>query len=262
MEKRERIADCINILGKFCGKRDVPELTREALRERFGIGQADLMVLFGGSILCGVDVLADAIKSQAAKRYLIVGGAGHTTQTLRDQAHREYPQIETAGRPEAEVFAELLKVRHGLGADFLECASTNCGNNITNLLALIRERNLPFRSVILAQDATMQHRMEAGLRRYVSDEEIINFATYRVRVCVKDAGLVFEQMPWGMWEMERYLSLLLGEIPRLSDTPEGYGPRGKGFIAHVEIPPRVEQAFLALKEDYADLVREADPAYA
>lgn len=79
---------------------------------------------------------------------------------------------------------------------------------------------------------------------------------------MNETGFVFEQMPWGMWEMERYLSLLLGEIPRLSDTPEGYGPRGKGFIAHVEIPPRVEQAFLALKEDYADLVREADPAYA
>lgn len=28
-------------------------------------------------------------------------------------------------------------------------------------------------------------------------------------------------------------ALLLGELPRLQDTPEGYGPRGKDFISHV-----------------------------
>ena len=262
MEKKERIAEHINILGEFCGKRDVPALTGKSLEERFGIGQADLMVLFGGSILCGAEVLARAMKEQAARYYLIVGGEGHTTQTQRDEVHRQFPQIDTAGKPEAEVFAGLLKARYGLRADFLECASTNCGNNITNLLALIREKNLPSRSVILAQDATMQHRMEAGLRKYVSGTTIINFATYRARVCVREGELVFEHTPWGMWEMKRYLSLLMGEIPRLSDTAEGYGPRGKGFIAHVEIPPRVEQAFLALKEDYGELVREANPAYA
>ena len=46
------IARAINILGKFCGKRDVAELTSEQLQNKYGITQADVMVLFGGSIMC------------------------------------------------------------------------------------------------------------------------------------------------------------------------------------------------------------------
>ena len=43
----------INILGEFCGKRDI---------------------------------LAEAIQNEVAKKYIIVGGAGHTTETLRNVA--------------------------------------------------------------------------------------------------------------------------------------------------------------------------------
>ena len=43
-------AQNINILGKFCGKRDVERLTSEQLQKKYGIAQADVMVLFGGSI--------------------------------------------------------------------------------------------------------------------------------------------------------------------------------------------------------------------
>ena len=61
-KKMERIAEGINVLGKFCGMRDVEALTRECLRERYGFGRADVMVLFGGSILCGAVVLAQAME--------------------------------------------------------------------------------------------------------------------------------------------------------------------------------------------------------
>ena len=46
-------AKAINILGEFCGKRDI---------------------------------LAEAIQNEVAKKYIIVGGAGHTTETLRNVA--------------------------------------------------------------------------------------------------------------------------------------------------------------------------------
>lgn len=65
----------INTLGAFCGVRDVPTLTKDALEQKYGFRQADVMVLFGGSILCGGNVLAEAMKNQAAKKYVIVGGA-------------------------------------------------------------------------------------------------------------------------------------------------------------------------------------------
>lgn len=65
-----------------------------------------------------------------------------------------------------------------------------------------------------------------------------------------------------MWDLERYITLLMGEIPRLTDDPEGYGPKGKGFIAHVEIPLAVRNAFLELRQEYTDSIREANPLYA
>jgi hypothetical protein len=77
------IADNINILGNFCSKRDIPVLTTNELYKKYGIGQADVMVLFGGSIPCGGDVLAQAMQNNIAKKYIIVGGEGHTTASLR-----------------------------------------------------------------------------------------------------------------------------------------------------------------------------------
>lgn len=259
---KEHIAECINILGKFCGKRDISELTAEQIYNRYGVNQVDIMVLFGGSIICGGDVLARAMQNNIAKNYIIVGGEGHTTETLRQRVHKDYPQIETDGLSEAQIFESYLEYRYGLQADYLECKSTNCGNNITYLLDLIKEKQIPFTSIILAQDATMQHRMEAGLRKFVKDIEIINFATYEANVVVKNAELSLEREIYGMWDLERYITLLMGEIPRLTDDPEGYGPKGKGFIAHVEIPLAVRNAFLELRQEYTDSIREANPLYA
>lgn len=257
------IANNINILGRFCGKRDIEELTPVHLRSKYGISQADVMVLFGGSILCGGDVLAKAMQSNIAKKYIIVGGAGHTTESLRVKMHSEFPDIETADLPEAEIFANYLRTRYGLFPDYLETKSTNCGNNITYLLDLLSENNITFNSIIISQDATMQHRMEAGLRKYVNnDVQIINYATYSVKVTEKDNFLFYENDILGMWDMERYISLLMGEIPRLSDNEKGYGPEGKGYIAHVDIPKEVQKAFEELCMEYSDLVREANPLFA
>lgn len=260
----EKIAQNINILGNFCGKRDVAELTKEQLKTSYGIEQADVMVLFGGSIMCGGDVLADAMRNQIAKTYVIVGGAGHTTETLRVKMHTEFPDIETDNLSEAQVFAKYLKHQYGLEPDLLECNSTNCGNNITCLLDLLKENGISFKSIILSQDATMQHRMEAGLRRYVDDTtvQIINYAVYSAKVVVENNLLVYEKEILGMWDIERYISLLMGEIPRLSDDENGYGPNGKDFVAHVEIPMMVRNAFVELKNEYSELVREANPLFA
>lgn len=222
-------ANNINTLGAFCGKRDV---------------------------------LAQAMRDHIAKKYVIVGGAGHTTETLRLKMHEEFPELETEGLSEAEVFAKYLNHRYGLKPDLLECRSTNCGNNITYLLDLLKQNGISFRSMILSQDATMQHRMEAGLRKYVSDTvTIINYAVYSAKVIVQNGALAYDKPIWGMWEINRYLSLLMGEIPRLTDDENGYGPKGKDFIAHVEIPSDVRNAFRELCDEYPGFVREANPLF-
>ena len=260
---KEQIAKWINTLGSFCGKRDVEELTPECLQNKYGIKQADAMVLFGGSILCGGDVLAQAIKNKAAKNYIIVGGAGHTTETLRQNVQEEYPFLLTSDKPEAEILNQYLNAAYGLKADYLEVKSSNCGNNITYLLDLLKEKEIEVNHIILCQDATMQCRMEAGLRKYASNDlVIINYAAYQAEVIADNENLVYASEIHGMWDMDRYVNLLMGEIPRLSDNAEGYGPEGKGFIAHVEIPKEVLTAFEQLKKVYGKNIREANPVYA
>ena len=255
-------ANNINILGKFCGIRDINELSQEKLLEYYGIRQADVMVLFGGSVLAGGDVLAEAIKNKIAKKYIIVGGAGHTTETLRQIIHQEYPEIETRDLPEAEIFQRYLKTLYGCKADYLETQSTNCGNNITYLLDLLREKNIGFKSIILSQDASMQRRMAAGLKKYVQEDiVIINYATYTVNVLSAGEELCYEKEIHGMWTIDRYVNLLMGEIPRLTDDENGYGPNGKNFIAHVDVPETVKIAFEELKLIYGDKTREANPLY-
>jgi hypothetical protein len=60
--------------------------------------------------------------------------------------------------------------------------------------------------------------------------------------------------------MDRYVELLMGDAQRLQDTPDGYGPKGKNFIAHVNMPFEVKEAFRYLQKFYG--VRKANPAYA
>lgn len=260
---KEHIAENINILGHFCGKRDMEALTVRSLQDQYGLQRADVMVLFGGSIISGGDVLANAMKNGIAEKYIIVGGAGHTTDTLRQKVQEECPSIMTGGLPEAEVFNRYLDVRYGLKADYLETRSTNCGNNITYLLDLLKQHGIVYRSIILCQDATMQRRMEAGMCKYVSDDvTIINFAAYKAEVVLRNGQLAYAEDIHGMWDIDRYVNLLMGEIPRLTDAADGYGPKGKDFIVHVDIPVEVQTAFEELKRTYGGDIREANPLFA
>ena len=257
------VAEALNILGNFCGKRDIAELTSEQLQDKYGIKQADVLVLFGGSIIYGGDVLAEAMKNGVAKKYIIVGGVGHTTEALRKKFRKEMPQLDVDDLSEAEIFKNYLKLKYKLEPDLLECKSTNCGNNITYLLDLLKESGLIYESIILLQDSTMQRRMEAGLRKYIDKNiDIINYAVYSVNVVVKNGRLSYERPISGMWDLEKYMSLLMGEIQRLSDNENGYGPKGKNFIEHVEIPAEVKKAYDELCVNYANLVRKANPLYA
>lgn len=68
------------------------------------------MVVFGGSILAGGDVLAKAINDGIAKTYIIVGGIGHTTESLRQIAHRVYPNIETRDFRKQRFFRDIFEM--------------------------------------------------------------------------------------------------------------------------------------------------------
>lgn len=265
----------LNVLARFLGQRDLPLLSRDAVAAAnagAAVGtddvavastQVDVAVLFGGSILAGGEVLADAMRADVARAYVIVGGAGHTTETLRERARAIWPRIDVApGAAEAEIFDAYLREYHGMSADLLETRSTNCGNNITYLFELLESKGITAESFLLMQDATMMRRMVAGLRFHRPDAAVLAYATYAARVIADSDSLSYEDEPLGMWGIERYRTLLMGEVPRLRDDASGYGPKGAGWIAHVDIPRDVEDAFARLRAARPEAVRVANPAYA
>ena len=53
--------------------------------------------------------------------------------------------------------------------------------------------------------------------------------------------------------------LVLGELSRLTDDEHGYGPRGAGFIVHVDIPAGVAEAGARLRAARPDATRDLTP---
>lgn len=70
----------------------------------------------------GGNVLAEAIRAQVADTYIIVGGVGHTTETLREIARQNCGEIETEALTEAELFHLYVKKKYGLQADIWSAA--------------------------------------------------------------------------------------------------------------------------------------------
>lgn len=256
----DRIARDVNTLAAFCGRRDVATLSRSAVEASAG-GPVDAAILFGGSILAGAAVLAAAIETRVAATTVIVGGEGHTTAALRAAVAERTGWPDVGRMSEAALFARYLRERFGLSVDLLEEASTNCGNNVTNALATLRGAGVPVRRLLILQDATMQLRMDAGFRLQAPEARLVNHATYRAVVLPDGEGLRYESPPEGMWPIDRYIAMLLGEVPRLLDGPSGYGPSGAGYIAHVDVPDTVLAAHARLSATGLFHARGAVPVH-
>jgi len=169
----------------------------------------------------------------------------------------------TESRTEASLLDRYLRERHGLTADLLEHDSTNCGSNARNAVALLRARRVPHGRLILIQDATMQQRMDAAFRLHVSPAtQLISYASHQATVALTDGRLTYPAPPEGMWPVDRYVTMLMGEVPRLTDDASGYGPAGRGYIAHVDVPPQVRRAFTYLRETTGFATRAADAQWA
>ena len=273
MVDMEWAAQAANVLAAWCALRDMSALSKDALRQEAGLldGTADLFVLFGGGVTGTVETLASAMRAGVARRYAIVGGRGHATYWLDQAIGRLHGECDTLPAPgvasEAEMLDALLHARHGLHADFLETRSTNCGNNITYLLDLLEGEGCVPEGVILSQDAVMQRRMDVTWRRQVMDRplfastRVVNWPAYEAELAARDGSLVWAQAPEGIWPMEKYLQLLLGEVDRLTDDEGGYGPRGRGFVVHVDVPAEVRAAADELRAACGEAGRAPDERF-
>lgn len=199
----------------------------------------DMTLLFGGSLPDAWDSAADAVRRGVTEALVLVGGAGHTTDALRAVLREEGHEADAP--TEADLMASYLREKHGVTDFLLERESTNCGNNIAFARDLVARRGLNPTLVTLVQDPSMQRRIDAVARHLWPAVQPIN------RPGPESRG----------WPLERWVALVVGEVPRLRDDVNGYGPRGRGYIAHVEIPDEVKAAHTQLLRAHPDWGRAA-----
>lgn len=218
--------------------------------QRPGVDSADLLVLLGNALLPTAWHSFAALRAGVAPRLLIAGGIGHSTPLLYQALAAEPTAagLATAGQAEAALLATLAQTQGGIDPAQIwrETASTNCGENACFTRALLRQKGVAPTRLLLVQDPLMQRRTLATFRRVWQDCPEIRFASWPTFVpylACRDGQVTIGGAVGSLWPLERFMSLLLGEIPRLRDDAQGYGPRGRDFIAHVTIPDAVEAAF-------------------
>jgi hypothetical protein len=205
-------------------------------------GRVELMLLFGGSMPRTWQVAVDAVKAGEVGTLMLVGGRGHTTDALLAAVGYDPDSPDTSDLTEADLMAAWLREHHGIKDVVLETRSTNCGNNITLAEQVAGRRGLRPRTVALVQDPTMQRRMDARFRR--------TWTLGRAVAVNRPGPDSRHDWPWHRW-----VSLVMGEVPRLRDDAAGYGPRGRGFIAHVDVPAEIEAAHRAILERHPEWLR-------
>ncbi|HDR2844090.1 TPA: YdcF family protein [Enterobacter sichuanensis] len=216
----------------------------------------DMVILAGNAVIPAIDA-ACRLAAEQGVPLMISGGIGHSTSFLYAAVarHPRYHIVPTAGRAEAAILADIARQFWHIPAEriYVEDQSTNCGENARFSRALMKHLHLAPECVLVVQDPTMQRRTMATFARVCRDEpaapEWVSHPGLTPVLRNSNDGLVFSGTEEGLWPVERYLSLALGELPRLRDDVNGYGPVGRDFIAHVTIPAQVEAAWQILRND-------------
>lgn len=251
MRNNEQIQHCVNKIAKFLAVRDISKLECKELEKAVGLKKVDVLVLLGNSIPYTIKCALAAYENNLCDKILINGGIGHSTQILRDEIRKDssFDFIEVENKSEADIFFDIMTKVYSINPNkiIVENQSTNCGDNAKKAIDLLSELNISYNSLLLIQDPTMQLRTYASFLKYIDAKEVklVNYTPF-IPTINSDLKLSNTEVN-GIWDEQRYFELLIGEIPRLKDDVNGYGPNGKDFIAHIDIPAEIEEAYNILK---------------
>ena len=254
----------INAISEFLACEDISSL--------HACPPVDVLVFCCSAVLPIADEVFSALETQPklAKTVVICGGIGHSTSLLYE-AVRKNPKYQSiadhvGGLPEAAILSVILKdfyprlveqIEAGACKLLIEDKSTNCGANASETRKLLDQHCIPLpKSVIVVQDPTMSLRTIASFRKTYGDvspaPKFLGCPTF-VPLMSLDEGSSephFQTSAYQeseLWDHQRFFDLIMGEIPRLRDDENGYGPQGKGFIAHVDVPSEIEDAWTRLR---------------
>lgn len=145
-------------------------------------------------------------------------------------------------------------------------SSSSSGSGSGSAISAEIERRPHPQTLLIIQDPTMMRRTKASFEKAYQDvrpsPRFISYPTFvpEVQLFKSSPGSEEEQVisysntntnttppADQLWDFQRFYDLIMGEIPRLRDDEDGYGPRGKGFITHVDVPVEVEGAWERLR---------------
>lgn len=258
------LAEDVNTISSFLSHEDV-RLYPSSESQHY-----DAIVLCVSAIFHCAETLFQAIQQRASSltpTLILCGGIGHSTPHLYTAVAQNPCYAHLADRinglPEAQVMYKILNTCYPTDDAkdshvkvLIEDQSTNCGANATETKKLLRKHRVSVTGgkVLVIQDPTMSLRTKMSFEKAFEDGEVVFEAcpTFVPKVMEKDGRLRFDESEGikeeELWDMDRFLGLILGEIVRLGDDETGYGPRGKGFIGHVDVPEEVLGAYARLEK--------------
>lgn len=253
----------VNAVSKFLSQEDIPDLRK--------IEPVDTIILCVCSVFLSSETVFEIIRQRPniAKTLVLCGGIGHSTQLIYEAVarHPRFKSIapEIQGLPEAQVLLAIFKrffapgftAEHPPPLILAEDRSTTCHTNASETRKLLEASRIPTPgSAVIVQDPLMVRRTIACFDRAYQDvpnpPQFVGCPIFVPQVGPNgDDKLIYTAptiSPELMWNMDRFLDLVMGEYPRLRDDENGYGPKGNHTIVHVDIPPEVEEAWKRLSE--------------
>jgi hypothetical protein len=273
-DSRQDLSQNVNTIATFLAHNQVPSLST--------CDPVDCIIICASSVLYQASYVFQAIQDRPSltKTLVLVGGIGHSTNLIYDAVarHPEYRKIknegDVIGLPESHVLQRILdhsfdisKPDHGGPSVLIEDRSTNCGANAVETRKVLDQHGItgPL-SCIVVQDPTMSLRTIASFEKAYEELPAAERPTFKAcpvfvpetrmengwleYVINVEDGLRDELRlrPADLWEKQRFCELLVGEVTRLKDDESGYGPNGKGFIGHVDVPDDVVRAARRVRE--------------
>ncbi|BCR90063.1 YdcF family protein [Aspergillus chevalieri] len=244
----------INALARFLADQQLNDLAAYA--------SVDCIIICASAVLHSTEVLFRTLQEcpTLTRQLVLCGGIGHSTQFLY-QAVADHPQFHSlakaiTGLPEARVLERILDeffdgaaIRTAGCQILVEDESTNCGSNAIKSRDVLERFACDPKNIILIQDPTMMLRTKASFEHAYKHVEnrprFISCPVFVPQVCPSAQGqLVYgPDSPPRLWDMQRFIDLILGEISRVRDDENGYGPNGRGFIGHIHVPAGIENAW-------------------
>lgn len=260
------IAGDINHLARFLAHEQIPDL-REC-------NDVDCIIICASAVLNQASTLFDVLQFRPSltKTLVLVGGIGHSTSLIYEAVAR-HPRFHTihdqiVGLPEAQVLLRILEeffdramIENEGCRVLVEDRSTNCGANAIETRKILEHSGITDAKIcIVIQDQTMSLRTIASFDKAFEDvpkdsrPQFLACPIFVPQVQMINGELVFlldgndQIRAEDLWETKRLCELLVGEIARLKDDENGYGPKGKGFIGHVDVPVEVEESARRVRE--------------